>query len=134
MLNSETQTVQELSRTCRQMSVVNYRSKDISTDPHSVRVLRFMHYVNQSPHKLRSTNMCESHLQSSGIQHFGVFGEMHLHAAVLADRHRQLLQRLVAAVRTEQLVHVARRPESKNTFRLNDCFYHMLGFMFYTDS
>lgn len=41
---------------------------------------------------------------------------MHLHAAVLADRHCQLLQRFVPAVRTENFVHVAGCSEIKNTF------------------
>lgn len=54
-----------------------------------------------------------SHPQSSGVQHFGVFGEMHLNAAIVADRHRQLLQGFVPTVRTECSIHVARRPKSQ---------------------
>lgn len=61
--------------------------------------------------------MSLSHLQAFGVQHFGVFREVHLHAAVLADGHGQFLQSSVPAVRTEHSVHVARCPEIK-TFTL----------------
>lgn len=54
-----------------------------------------------------------SHPQSPWVQHFGVFGEMHLHVAVLAERHSQFLQGLVSTVRTEHFVHVAGHPETK---------------------
>ena len=38
---------------------------------------------------------------------------MHVHAAVIADCYRQLLQGFVSTVGTERFVHVARRPEKK---------------------
>ncbi len=38
---------------------------------------------------------------------------MHLHAAILTDRHCYLLQSFVSTVKTEHSVHVARRPEIK---------------------
>lgn len=59
-----------------------------------------------------------SHPHSSRVQHFGVSGEMHLHAAVLVERHRQLLQSFVSTVRTKHFVHVTGRPGLENTSRL----------------
>lgn len=61
-----------------------------------------------------------SHPESSGVEHFGVFGEMHLHAAVLANRHGQLLQSFVSTVRTENFVRVTGRPEIQKHFQINN--------------
>lgn len=47
-----------------------------------------------------------TNLQTPGVQHFGVLGEVHLHAAILIDCHCNFLQRLVPAVRTEDLGHI----------------------------
>lgn len=54
-----------------------------------------------------------SHPQSSGVQNFGVSGEMHLGGSVIVQRHRHLLQGSVPAVRTEHLRHAAGRPADR---------------------
>lgn len=56
-----------------------------------------------------------SHSEPARVENFGVFGEVHVQAAVIVERHGYFLQRLVSAVRTEHFVHVARRPNGKNT-------------------
>lgn len=58
---------------------------------------------------------CVSHPEPAGVENFGVLGEVHVQAAVVVERHGHLLQRLVPAVRTEHLVHVAGGPEGRST-------------------
>lgn len=62
--------------------------------------------------------VCVSHPKTSGVQHFRIFREMHLNAAVLVERHGDFLQSLVPTVRTENFVHVGGRPDIKHSFHV----------------
>lgn len=54
----------------------------------------------------------EPHLESFGIEHFGVFGEVHLHGAILVHSHCHFFQRPIPTVRTEDFIHVTGRSET----------------------
>lgn len=57
--------------------------------------------------------MCVSHPKTPGVQHFRIFREMHLNAAVLVERYGNFLKSLVPTVRAENFVHVGGRPDVK---------------------
>lgn len=67
---------------------------------------------------LKLLNVCVSHPEPRGVENFGVLGEVHVQAAIVAERHGHFLQRLVPAVRAEHFAHVARRSDGRSTKRV----------------